>query len=260
MNQDVERLVTLQAIALEIAALRAELTRLPGVVAAAEKDVEKTVAALEAVQKTLLTEEALRTKAAGEAEQNRAKLERLRKQTDAATSAQQATALEHEIGFAREAIARLEDEELASMERSEAAEGELARAEEAVSKARDVLAVKKEIAAQGKEDAEAGWKAREEERGAVRREVSEDVLSVFDRLVKSRGTGLAEAVNGQCSACRMKVRPQRWSELTGREHDDEIIPCESCGRILFYDPRNDRPAAWPAGDRLRRALTLDGKA
>ncbi|MDE1163763.1 MAG: C4-type zinc ribbon domain-containing protein [Acidobacteriaceae bacterium] len=260
MNQDLEQLVTLQAIALEITSLRAELTRLPGIVAAAEKELAKAEAALKTVQTTLLAEEALRKKSGADAEQNRAKLGRLKKQMDSATSTQQATALEHEMGFAGDAIARLEDEELASMERSEVAEAELARATETLAKAQEALLVKRQIAAQGKEDADEALVVRGAEQVAVRAGISEDVLAMFDRLAKSRGTGLAEGVNEQCSACRMKVRPQRWNELTGREHANEIMTCESCGRILFWDLRNDRPGAWPAGDRLRRALTLDVKA
>jgi hypothetical protein len=51
----------------------------------------------------------------------------------------------------------------------------------------------------------------------------------------------------------MMVRPQRWNDLTGREHEDQIFTCETCGRILFWDPRRDTPQSWQAGERLASA-------
>jgi hypothetical protein len=57
----------------------------------------------------------------------------------------------------------------------------------------------------------------------------------------------------------MMVRPQRWNDLTNRdaasEFADTIFSCETCGRMLFYNPRRDAPVAFPAGDRLTSATT-----
>jgi hypothetical protein len=35
----------------------------------------------------------------------------------------------------------------------------------------------------------------------------------------------------------MALRPQLWNQV----REGELIPCESCGRLLYYD--NDRPIA-----------------
>jgi hypothetical protein len=51
----------------------------------------------------------------------------------------------------------------------------------------------------------------------------------------------------------MMVRPQRWNDLTSREHEDTIFNCETCGRMLFWDPRRDTPRSWSAGERLASA-------
>jgi len=41
------------------------------------------------------------------------------------------------------------------------------------------------------------------------------------------------------------VRPQRWNELRDNSPDSPmstVIPtCESCGRMLYYDPARDAP-------------------
>lgn len=58
------------------------------------------------------------------------------------------------------------------------------------------------------------------------------LASIYNRLTqRSRdGIAVAEVVNGSCSACFMKLRPQRELEV---KKGDEIITCESCTRILY---------------------------
>lgn len=58
------------------------------------------------------------------------------------------------------------------------------------------------------------------------------LASIYNRLTqRSRdGIAVAEVVNGSCSACFMKLRPQRQLEV---KKGDEIITCESCTRILY---------------------------
>ncbi|MFP5231602.1 MAG: C4-type zinc ribbon domain-containing protein, partial [Acidobacteriota bacterium] len=69
--------------------------------------------------------------------------------------------------------------------------------------------------------------------------------------------GLSEALDHKCSACQMMVRPQRWNDLTDRdpnsEHANTIFTCETCGRMLYYDPRRDAPVRWTPGERLSSA-------
>ncbi|MCA1622696.1 MAG: C4-type zinc ribbon domain-containing protein [Acidobacteria bacterium] len=61
------------------------------------------------------------------------------------------------------------------------------------------------------------------------------MASIYNRLAqRSRdGIAVAEVVNGSCSACFMKLRPQMQVELkTG----NRIMTCESCTRILYIAP------------------------
>ncbi|MFC6645841.1 zinc ribbon domain-containing protein [Granulicella cerasi] len=256
MNVDVEKLVVLQAIDLEVVHFRAQPAIFAKSVSEAKQRLSVAQSAVDANAADVAKEEALRRRQESDAGDHRTKVAKLSKQLDAATSTAQVNALEHELSFAREAIAKLEDEELASMERTEALEAAQPRLQQALEAAKSILAEREALAAEGVARGERELAALGKERTEVRAGIGEDTLSSYDRLSKSRGTGLAEAVDGQCSACRMKVRPQRWAEITGREHESELFTCESCGRILFYDLRRDRPAAWPEGDRLRRAVTL----
>ena len=64
-------------------------------------------------------EEALRRRQESDVKDHQAKIARIRKQMDLATTTVQVTAFEHEIAFAQAEISRLEDAEIESMERSE---------------------------------------------------------------------------------------------------------------------------------------------
>ena len=74
-----------------------------------------------------------------------------------------------------------------------------------------------------------------------RAEIDEAALSTYDRIAKAKGTAVAEALNQKCMACQMMVRPQRWNDLRDRNNEETMMTCESCGRLLYYDPARDAP-------------------
>lgn len=68
------------------------------------------------------------------------------------------------------------------------------------------------------------------------------LATVYNRLTeRSRdGIAVAEVVNGSCSACHMKLRPQRHVEV---KRATEIITCESCTRILYIVTQTEAAAS-----------------
>ncbi len=253
MNPDLEHLVILQAQDLELQRLRQEQAEAPRRVTAAEAAHKAAERTLQKLRADLTAEEKLRRSQELDADQHRGKITRLRKQLDAATSAAQVTALEHEIAFAESAIRKLEDEELASLERTETFEAAEKTAVTALESARAALDAERLRAQETVQRTRTNIEAIEGERIKLRSQISEAPLAMYDRVTKAKGSGLSEAIDHKCSACQMMVRPQRWNDLTSREHEDTIFNCESCGRILFWDPRRDTPRSWGAGDRLAAA-------
>jgi predicted nucleic acid-binding Zn-ribbon protein len=178
---------------------------------------------------------------------------------ESATSAAQITALEHEIAFSEQTISTLEDEELASMERTEGFEAARLKSTDTLETTTAALAAERTHAADVTARNNASILGIESERKALRTQIAstdegESVLSNYDRIAKGKGTALSEAVDHKCAACQMMVRPQRWNDLTNRDPHSEfantIFNCETCGRMLYYDPRRDAPIRWVPGEKL----------
>jgi predicted nucleic acid-binding Zn-ribbon protein len=257
MNPDLELLIHLQAHDLELKRLRAELADAPVRVSAAQTARAKAEVALTATKNSLAKELVLRNSQETDTAAHRTKIARLGKQMETATSAAQIAALQHEITFAEQSISRLEDEELASLERTDGFEAEKSRLSDLLATTTSALEAARAAAADITARNSAQITAIEAERAALRPRISENILSNYDRIAKGKGTAVSEARDHKCSACQMMVRPQRWNDLIDRDPNGEfantIFNCETCGRMLFYDPRRDAPVSSPAIDKLHQA-------
>ena len=241
MHPDLEKLIVLQAHDLEAKRLRDEMTALPKHVAALVAKDGATQGQRAVIVDLIAKEEALRRRQESDVRDQQVKIERLRKHMDLATTTVQVTAFEHEIAFAQTEVSRLEDAEIESMERSEGLEAQRRLADEAVTDANATLERERIRAAETIAQDKTLLAEVEEKRKAVRAEIDESALSNYDRISKAKGTAVAEALNQKCTACQMMVRPQRWNDLRDRGNDETMMTCESCGRLLYYDPARDAP-------------------
>ena len=141
--------------------------------------------------------------------------------------------MQHEIAIAEEAIRSHEDRVL---ERMEEAENLTARPQGRRSGAED--------AAGGDRHRAEG--ARRRKRGTLQRTATKITAArgdrregnsparrcrLFEHVSKQRkGLAVAEARDGSCSVCHVRMRPQMYNEVRRGEN---LIQCESCLRILY---------------------------
>jgi predicted nucleic acid-binding Zn-ribbon protein len=241
MHPDLEKMVVLQGFDLEARRLTEEIAELPKRVAQLAADQEKAKKELAVIVASLAREETLRRRQELDVKDHQQKAARLRKQMDVVTTTAQATALEHEITFAETEVSRLEDAELESMERTEQLEAQKIAAEETVSNLARRHGEASAATAEALTRSRAALAEVEAKRAELRPQIGENALSMYDRIAKSRGSALSEGVDQKCSACQMMVRPQRWNDLRERSNDETMFTCESCGRLLYWDPARDAP-------------------
>jgi hypothetical protein len=60
-------------------------------------------------------------------------------------------------------------------------------------------------------------------------------LATFELVAKRRnGLAVAEARDGICTICHVRLRPQVFNTI---RRNEEIIQCDTCQRILFFVPQ-----------------------
>jgi predicted nucleic acid-binding Zn-ribbon protein len=249
MLPDVQNLIELQKADREILRLREEVAALPKRVAVIEQKLAGTKAELEAAKNAVKADDAAKRKYESAIQDQQLKISKYRDQSLAVKTNDQYKALLHEVQFAEQEIRSSEDKILELMLNAEIREKEVKAAE---------AELKAEMAEIEKEKSEARQRTAEDEkqltewnakRDQARNGVNADLLRQYDRVSKYRGTGLSEAREQKCLACQVMLRPQTYNEVVS---GTQVVACDSCQRILYYDPANS-PAAEPILAKKRRA-------
>ena len=150
-------------------------------------------------------------------------------------------AMLHEIETAQTEIRWREDRILETMMEADELGAKVKKAEA------DLKGVEKEVGAerQALEKEVAALQVELNRTAAAREQLASQidpgVLAIFEVTAKSRkGVAVAEARNGLCNICHVRLRPQMFNEVRKNE---SIIQCDSCRRILYFAGDNARVVA-----------------
>jgi uncharacterized protein len=249
MLPDVQNLMELQQADREILRLNQEIAALPKRVVAIEEKLAGTKAGLEEAKAAVKTDEAARRKYESVIPDLQQKISKYRDQSLEVKTNEQYKALLHEIQFAEQDIKSNEDKILELMLNGEAREKDVKAAE---------LELRTETAEIEKEKATARERTLEDEkllaewnakRDKARAGVSPDLLRQYERVAKFRGSGLAEVRDQKCMGCSVLLRPQTYNEV----RSGQIVICESCQRVLYFDPATGVAVERPSLTAKRRA-------
>lgn len=234
MHSDVKAAIRLQEVDKQVAELSKEVAALPKHIAAIEKKLVGSERRVEHDKAALLANAKERKRLEGEIQMQEQKVSKLREQMLSAKNNDQYKSFQHEIDFCTGEIRKHEDRTLELLGQSESLDKAVKAAEKAL--ADEKVHVNAEKAqAQDKTAVDSAKLADLQARRAeLVKDITPSVLKEYERLLKARrGIAVAEVGSGRCTACHIGVRPQFMQEL---RRGDKVMFCESCGRILVYNP------------------------
>jgi predicted nucleic acid-binding Zn-ribbon protein len=233
MLPDIASAVRLQEVDIRLTDLAKEVASLPKHVAEIEKKLESHQRKLEADRAALLANQKDRKKLEGDIQVQEQKISKLKDQMLLAKTNEQYQVFQHEIAFCQSEIRRSEDRILDLMSESEDLDKNVKSAEVALKAEKAQVEAEKQ---QARERTDADQKALDElaaTKKSIVQSMNPSVYKNYERIRSRRGVAVAEVLDGRCSVCHIAVRPQYLQDL---KRGEQVQVCESCQRILYYNP------------------------
>lgn len=244
MHPDLERLIALQRISSATEDARRRLAEEPDRQKILEARLEEARMRVTAARERLTACQTMRRSIEKDLAVHQGRLSKFRDQLMAVKTNVEYQAMQKEIEFAQHEVKQLEDRILELMLEADdlgaavkSAELDLASEQKKVDSDRHALAAELSELAQALE-------RLTRERAELVGQVNQQALAMFETVSRRRnGIAVAEARDGVCTVCHVRLRPQVFNEV---RRNAEIIQCDSCNRVLYFVPR-PAPAAEAAG-------------
>lgn len=241
MHADLERLIALQQLDSSIHDAERQLADEPARVSALDARMDAARQQVASVKERSASNQALRREIDKDIALHQGRLSKFRDQAAAVKTNQEYHAIQHEMSFAQAEIKKHEDRMLEQMMDADditaalkAAESQLTATQQAVTAEKREIAAEHDRLRQKVEDLKG-------QRSALVSTVSREALSTFDLVSRRRnGVAIAEAKDGICTVCHVRLRPQVFNTV---RRNEAVIQCDSCNRILYFVPVAPAPVA-----------------
>jgi len=213
--------------------LQREVAALPKHVAQIEKTLDSHLRRLEADRAALAANQKDRKRLEEDAKVQEQKISKLKGQMMEAKTNEQYRAFQHEIEYCEKEIRKAEDRILDLMGEAEPLDANVKKAEISLQEEKRQVETEK---AGARERTAVDQKLLDElqaERKDLVARLQRPTYSAYERIRKKHGVAVAEVSDGRCTACQILLRPQFFQDL---KNGDALMFCESCGRILYYNP------------------------
>lgn len=163
----------------------------------------------------------------------RTTIQRLKLQQFETRKNEEYQAIGHEVTRYEKDVDDLETRELELMEEMDKVRAALKAAQAALAHDRTLVEEDLALIVQRRERLDAERREVTAARDALAGQVSEAVLPLYQRLMKSKaGLAVAPMHDGKCGGCHMKLIA---STVVATQAGTEIARCEDCGRILYVE-------------------------
>jgi uncharacterized protein len=235
MSPELERLVQLQHLETRIEESKRTIAAHPERLAAADARLTAAKQVVDAAKQRLKDSNDARRSLEKDAALYQGRLGKFKDQLSAVKTNREYQAMQHEIETAQQELGAAEEKVLERMMEGDVLTADVKQAEASfAAQQKEIEAEKKALAEelvatrQALEDATA-------KRAAVVKELDARLVSLFEQVSRMRkGVAICTATrDGLCSVCHVRLRPHVFQQV---RHNDSIIQCDSCHRILYYVP------------------------
>jgi uncharacterized protein len=234
MSPDLERLIRLQKLDMDAETRRRTLAELPAALQALDERLTTRQTAVDAAKARLAENQTAKRALDKDLAVVQGRLTKFKDQLMEVKTNKEYLAMQHEISMAQDGVRTFEDKILEGLMAADEIDGEIKTAEKAL--AEEKVKINEERTARQKQAATMDAEIAEltGARAKVVAEMSREAVAMFDFVSrKHKGHAVAEARDGHCTACHVRMRPQVFNEV---RRGDKLMQCESCSRILYVVP------------------------
>jgi predicted nucleic acid-binding Zn-ribbon protein len=234
MLPDLQHLIHLQEIDTALERARRRIADIPAVQQSLETRAAERAAAVQAVKDRIAATATARRDVEKEVAGVQTRLSKYKDQLMAVKTNKEYQAMQTEIATAESLVRSYDDRLLELMEAAEQEAADLKAAEAAMKAEQAAIAAEQKALDAETSQQEAELQRLSAERATLMPMISREALVIFERVAHGRkGQAVAEAKDGLCSVCHVRLRPQVFNEV---RRNAAINQCDSCTRILYFVP------------------------
>jgi predicted nucleic acid-binding Zn-ribbon protein len=235
MSPDLERLIKLQHLDSQIHDARQTIAAHPQRLADADARLNDARQHVEIAKHRLKENHEARRALEKDAALYQSRLTKFKDQLSAVKTNREYTAMQHEIAMAQADLGAVEEKVLERMVNDDVIGAEVKQAEATLAARKKQVEAEKQDLAEELSTVEGLLEKAGQARAALIKEIDARLLALFEQVARARkGLAVCSATrDGLCSVCHVRLRPQVFQQV---RHNDSVIQCDSCHRILYWVP------------------------
>src|SRR5262245_22062618 len=235
MSPDLERLIQLQRLETIIAEAKSSIALHPQRIAALDTRLDEAKRVVESAKEQLKANHDRRRELEKDVALYQGRLTKFKDQLMTVKTNREYQAMQHEIATAQSDLGSVEEKVLERMLEADDTNAASKRAETALSAQSKEIEAERKALGQELISTEASLKESTEARAALVKALEPRLVALFEQVAKvRRGVAICTATrDGLCSVCHVRLRPPVFQQV---RHNDSIVQCESCQRVLYWVP------------------------
>ena len=240
MSPDIERVIALQRLDSAVLDAERRLADEPEREKGFEARLESARERLTSARQRLTENQNARREIEKEVAVQQARLSKFRDQLMDVKTNREYQAIQHEIEIAQNEVKALEEKILERMIEADDLTAAHKRADAALAAEQKAVETDRRKTLEENGDLKAALERISAERLTLVAAIDKKLLAIFELVARKRnGIAVAEARDGICTICHVRLRPQVFNTVL---RNDQIIQCDTCNRILYSTPK-PAPAA-----------------